>query len=95
MSLRLNRTVVTQFTGVNPEMHVVRHSLVEPLRTVGTGVLLPVPVYLEMAAQVASVVEDFPAFGTLGRELLRPLVDRPDNESDCFSASFRNSRVSR
>ena len=60
---------------VNPDVHVERHPLVEGLGTVGTHVLLPVPVDLQVTAQVSLVVEDLPALWTVGRKLFCPLVN--------------------
>ena len=54
---------------MNPHVHVVRHSLVKALAAVLAPVLLAVPVYLHMRAEVPAVVEIFAALWTGGREL--------------------------
>lgn len=58
-----------------PQVHVVGHSLIEPLGAMVAGVLLLISVDLHVAAEVTSVVEELPTFRTPGREFVRPLVD--------------------
>lgn len=60
---------------MNPDVHVVGHSLVEALAAVLAPVLLPVPVYLHVGAQISAVVEVLAALGTRGRELSGALVN--------------------
>jgi hypothetical protein len=61
---------------MNPHVHVVGHPLVKALAAVLAPVLLAVPVYLHMRAEIPAVVEVFAAFWTGGRELPRALVNR-------------------
>lgn len=58
-------------------MHVVRDSLVESFRTMRTSVFLAVTVYLEVTAQIASVIEHFTALRTAGCKLLCTFVHGP------------------
>ena len=58
-----------------PHVHVVGHPLVEALAAVLAPVLLAVPVYLHMRAEVPAVVEVFAALWTRGRELPCTLVN--------------------
>lgn len=59
---------------VDAHVHIEGHPLIKGLGTVRTDVLLSVAVDLQVAAQVALVVEDLSTLGTIGRELLGALV---------------------
>lgn len=65
-----------KLTSVNPKVHVVRHPLVEPFRAMRAGVLFPISVNFQVTAEVAPVVEDFPAFRAFRRELFGTFMNR-------------------
>lgn len=60
---------------MNPHVHVVGHPLVKALSAVLTPVLLTIPVYLHMRAEIPAVVEVFTTLWTGGRELPCTLVN--------------------
>lgn len=60
---------------VNPDVHVVGDPLIKAFAAFRAAVLLPVAMDLHMGAQVAPVVEVFPAFWTGGCEFSGALVD--------------------
>ena len=60
---------------MNPHVHVVGHPLVKALAAVLAPILLAVPVYLHVRAEIPAVIEVLAALRTGGRELPRALVD--------------------
>lgn len=58
------RAGVWSLAGVDTDVHVVCHALVETLPAVLTTVLLPVSVYLHVGTQISTVVEVFAALWT-------------------------------
>jgi hypothetical protein len=61
--------------GVDPDVHIVGNSLVEPLLAVFACIFLPVTVDFEVGAQVTAVVELLTALGTCAGELPSALVN--------------------
>lgn len=55
---------------MNSYMHVESHTLIERFRAARTYIFLLVAVNLQMAAQVAFIVEQLITFWTFGRKLL-------------------------
>ena len=70
-------TTVRFFSSVYSHVHVVCYPLVEALPAVLAPVLLPVPVYLHVRAEVPSVVKILTALRASRCELPGAFVNRP------------------